>query len=487
LNYEKGEAILDDNQKIASLVILGEGIQDYDLWQFKDFPVQYLRNRSKSGIAELSYDFKNQLGKDLIIDGKYLKRIAASKLVLKAPGNIAVDSVILSNQKEQIFKLSTKLNVEGNFLYQLIEKDSAGKLQTSNPIPVSVLKRVPLKVLMIERFPTFENKYLKNYLAQSGQEVSVRTQITTGRYKYEYFNIEKKKPISFSEEVLKSVDLLVIGNGSLKNLSKSESTLLKRMIKENGLGVFIQPSLDLLNSKLELASLKFKRDNKTTTQLDSISKIQINKYPYHFLPEDGLQPIIFTENETLAAYNKLGFGRIGTSVFKNTYQLILDGNSEAYQNLWTDIIDNLSKRKKATSELRTIMSIAFKDEPLEFILRTNMVNPIVNSAEGKIPLKQDINLSNKWTGMLYPRNKGWNSLSLDGDSTATLDYYVNENEVWNSVLSQNTSEENRRFFENSSSKSNIQKFRKPINPLWFFGIFLLAMGYLWLAPKLTEA
>ena len=488
LKYVKGEEIVDDEQKIASLIILGEGIQNYDLWQLNDFPTYYLGKGSINGITKLKYDQKNELGKELLIQGNYVKPLAVSKLILQAPGEIAVDSIILSNQKEQVFQLSTKLKVDGNFLYQLIEKDSAGKMIRSNPIPISVTKRVPLRIWMIEEFPTFENKYLKNYLAQSGQEVSVRTQLTTNRFKNEYFNIKNKQGISFSEEGLKSVDLLIIDEGSLKSISKYENSLLKRIIKDYGLGVFIQPTSELLHSKFDIANLKFKRDNNTATILDTNSRIQINKLPYRFLPDDGLQSIIFSEDKILAAYKKTGFGRIGTSVFENTYQLILDGNGVAYQNLWAKIIEALSRRENVASEFNTAQQFAFEDEPYRFTLRTSKDNPIVNSLDqGKIPMKQDIAIYNNWTGTVYPRNKGWNSLSLETDSIATLDYYVNDTEVWKSLQSQKTSEENERFFKKSNKRSTMQKFRKPINPLWFFGIFVLAMGYLWLAPKLTEA
>tara|TARA_R100001369_G_scaffold92896_1_gene141126 strand:+ start:153283 stop:155034 length:1752 start_codon:yes stop_codon:yes gene_type:complete len=488
INYLKGESILREDVNASSLIILGEGIQDYDLWQLENIPTQYLGSFTNSGVTSLYYKEKNTIGNKLLVQGEYKNAKPGTKLILEAPGEIAVDSVILNSGKDETFQLSTDLKVEGKFLYKLIEKDSSGKKFRSNPIPVKIIKRLPLKILIIEAFPTFETKYLKNYLAQAGQELSVRTQLTTRRYKLEYFNIDKKEPISFSEKILQAFDLLIMDEVSLKNLSKNEIALLKRSIKDDGLGVFLQPSLNLFNSKNELAALKFRRDNNTKIKIDPNSKIQFNKYPYQFSSEKDLQPLISIDNYKIAAYQKKGLGRVGTSVLENTYQLVLDGNVEQYKKLWSKIVERISKKARISSEFKIDQFIVYKDEPFNFTLRTEVEMPFVDAQDGgRIPLKQDLNISNLWTGKIYPNEKGWQSLTLVKVSSISLEYYVSEKAVWKSMLAENTSMNNKRYFKDSKNEDKIKSSREPIDPIWFYGIFLLGMGYLWLEPKLYEA
>lgn len=488
INYTRGESILKDNNEINSLMILGQGIQTYDHWQLEHVPTQYLGRNSSRGITSLFYRQNNRMGDKLSIQGNFQKASLGSKLILEAPGGIDVDSVILSSGEDQKFQLSTELKVEGKYLYNLTEKDSSGEILNSNPVPVKISKRIPLKILIIETFPTFETKYLKNYLAEAGQEVSIRTQITTGRYKFEYFNTDKKETISFSENTFNTIDLLIIDEATLKGLSKSELLALKKSIRDGGLGVFIQPTLEFFNTKNQLASLQFKRDNRVLASLDPNSNIEVTKYPYQFVPENRLQIIASTDDLVLAAYQKNGLGRVGTSVLENSYQLVLDGNGDQFQDLWSKIIERISKKASVSSEFMSDQFVVLKDEPFNFKLRTVEAMPEVVDFKGtEIPLKQDLTNSGLWTGTVYPKEKGWQTLRLQQDTSITLDYYVNDLEVWRSLIAVKTKLGNMQNFRESVNEIGIQNTKEPIDPIWFYVIFLIGMGYLWLEPKLYEA
>jgi hypothetical protein len=114
--------------------------------------------------------------------------------------------------------------------------------------------------------------------------------------------------------------------------------------------------------------------------------------------------------------------------------------------------------------------------------------PLVGDLKGsKIPLKQNITISNLWTGTVYPREKGWQTLRLEKDNGSTLDYYVNDLEVWKPLIAEKTKLENTRNFNESVKAGKTRKTKEPIDPIWLYGIFLICMGYLWLEPKLYEA
>lgn len=104
--------------------------------------------------------------------------------------------------------------------------------------------------MILNGFPTFESKYLKNYLAETGHRVVVKNQLTAARYKYEYFNITSKPVIDITKEKLTLFDLLIIDSKSLKNLSNRERTTLKNVVKESGMGILIQPVQIILTLKI---------------------------------------------------------------------------------------------------------------------------------------------------------------------------------------------------------------------------------------------
>ena len=123
-------------------------------------------------------------------------------MFLEDPSGQVLDSITLNGQKSQDFQLSTNLKLKGNFVYQLVEKDSLGVVINREPLPLIIKEQVQFHILIINASPSFETKNLKNYLAESGHKVTIRSQMTKDRYKYEYFNMDNRPIIRFEQEQL---------------------------------------------------------------------------------------------------------------------------------------------------------------------------------------------------------------------------------------------------------------------------------------------
>src|SRR5690606_2672042 len=163
------------------------------------------------------------------------------RLVLQGPGGVGLDSIDLVNDGEPPFQLAAELKAPGDSVYYLTEKNGEGEIFSRDPFPVQVEMKANLRILVLNNFPTFETKYLKNFLAEAGHEVVVRSQITTGRFKYEYFNANRTVIGNLSREALEAYDLLIIDAASLRSLGSSYSGALLNVVGTDGLGVFIQP------------------------------------------------------------------------------------------------------------------------------------------------------------------------------------------------------------------------------------------------------
>ncbi|MBT8303640.1 MAG: hypothetical protein KJP09_04150, partial [Bacteroidia bacterium] len=469
----------------SSAIILGHGLKSFDFWQLSNIKTEYLGGTEPTGISDLKYEQNSFVDNDILIQGLYYNATEGNKLILEGQGEIAIDSVKLDSGK-QSFKLSHRLKTPGKYVLGLLEKDSLDRVISRNPLPINVIATNALNILIVNSFPSFESKYLKNFLISLGHQITVRSQLSKGKYKYEYFNTARRKVPSFNQESLKQYDLLIIDINSFNGLSRNASRSLKSSIQEDGLGLFVQPNDKFYKSFNPMISLKFNSDGRKETELENFSRTFLEKYPYRFSNEFKLEPILASSSGILTAYMRLGNGRIGSTVLQNTYQLILKGNSSIYQHIWANSITSLSKKTVSSTSWDTPGIVAFKDEPFAFELRTNIKAPVVTIGESIIvPIKRDRNISSLWKGKTYPRKIGWNQLRIEQDSISTLHYYVTDSLKWTSLKAFDKIRSNRFHFRDDTVAENIEnEVKQPIDLLWFFFFFLISIGYLWLEPKL---
>ncbi|EZH72247.1 hypothetical protein ATO12_25265 [Aquimarina atlantica] len=487
--YQANHPIFEGAGTLDSVFVLGYGVKPYDLWQLDNYNVNYLGRRTPSGIIRFTYDYKNTVGKQQVFRGLYANPQKGNRLILEGPGGAGLDSVSLRYAEQQKFEFTTNLNVTGDYLFSLIEKDSLGKILSTDPIPLIVEHSTPLKIVVVNGFPTFETKYLKNYLAEMGHQVLVRSQITKGRYKFEYFNMERMPMGAFSKKNLESFDLVIIDANSLRNLGRASRTALESSVKENGLGIFIQPDSNFFRTSKGFGAFNFTSEKNTETRLDDETKLKLSKHAFVFKDEFLLQHIHTKPNtKIISGYKYIGKGRVGTTVLENTYELVLDGHTTAYQQIWSKLITNLSRKETPQIEWGTTSIIAYKDHPFNFEVRTSIPKPIVKtSKEYSISMRSDIDIVNLWKGITYPRDFGWNTQFVEQDTTKVFKYFVADTSSWKSLMLYKTIEENKRRYKKSSKNKILQNHTiRPIPLLGFYILFLLCTGYLWLEPKLLK-
>ena len=485
LRYVKNKPIQRLLDSVSSLFVLGHGPEPFDFWQFENIPTTYLGGTSLSGITKLKYDNKAFLGSKLNISALYNGPQRGNQIVLQNPGGIGLDSITLQEKPSQNFNLSADLKVKGNFVYKLTEKDSTGGVINSEPLPISVDDKTSLKTLMINSFPTFESKYLKNYLAEMNHEVLVRSQLTKGKYKFEYFNRARTPIYGVSLENLRQFDILIIDANSYKNLSSKAYSALLETVKVYGLGIFIQPDAGLFRLSKGKSHFDFIQEQSTEIQLERWPKLKLGRYPFKLNKTFLTEPVHTSQETTVSAYKRLGKGRVGTTVLQNTYQLVLDGQASVYKQLWSEIIGAISNRRVSEVEWKSETKFAVQHRPYDFKVRTSTTRPEVADRDGNlIPLIQNPDFPNLWIGTTYPRKLGWNQLKIKEDSTTVFGFYVFDSTQLQFLTTTKKIDANKRKFSHATPKLGKMSVLQPFNSLWFFLIFLLGMCWLWLEPKL---
>ena len=476
----------DELDSISQLFILGSGVKPYDLWQLEGRTVKLLKKEIPNGIDQLSYSKTLSEGEDLNLTARYLKPKSGNQIVLQAPGNLGLDSIQFTAATDTVFSLQAKIKAPGDFVYNLIEKDSLGRVLNNEALPVHISPQKQLSVVMLSAFPSFEFKYLKNYLAELNHQVLVRSQLTQNRFKYEYFNQERKPFNALSTSGLNDLDLLILDAGAWQSLSQNEQNSIKDAVTQEGLGVFVMPSKELFYGSQPLIDFDFTRTAQTEVELQD--GIVVSTFGYYMNSAANFNATLKAANQILAGQGFIGFGSVSTTVLSNTYALQLKGNQERYKSLWSEILKSVLKPESDMIFWEETEQIVRPHEPYTIKFRTAVSEFTLTDTDGNsIPVIQDPDIPELWLATFYPEETGWFTLRFStGDTVSEHAYYVFAEVDWKARAAQGLTKANQDFFRKGDAEVEELQVKRPINPIYFFVLFVLAMGYLWLEPKLQS-
>ncbi|APQ16111.1 hypothetical protein [Maribacter hydrothermalis] len=485
VEYNSKKSVLKALDSLTSVIIVGNGVEEYDFHAFDSIPTTYIPNEIPSGITLLNFTNQLVLGDEYRVTGMYSKPKLSTQLVLQDSRGNGLDSIPFKEEVNHHFSLKTIPKASGNFVYQIAEKDSVGNLLASNPLPITIREKEPVSILIIYNFPTFETKYLKNFLADAGYEVTVRSQLTKDKYKFEYFNTKASPVYQFTEESLNQFDVVITDTETYFNFVKSVKSHFENSIRENGLGLFIQPSELLFNFDANTSYFSFERDGINEIKLPN-TNITVEKNPFRFNEAFALNSINADESGNLSYYKQLGLGRVATTTLLNSYQLLLKGEEQAYARIWTQILDKIVKQKALAVEWQSQTELPKIGAPFNFELRTGLEELSVKNTEGnRVPLLQNSTVLFKYSGTTYPKKRGWNRLEIETDSTLQFSYYVYDANDWKTLIVSKNIVSNAKQFGIDIKKNRTVVENRPISVLLFYILFLIGMGWLWLSPKLS--
>lgn len=486
LTYQEGPQLFIENG-YAQVFVLGIGVSDYDLDKLNNKPVIFMPGNSYTGIVKLKYNPTIQVGDPVAVSGWYKKESNEQVTIYLKEGDETLDSAIVG-ERENVFSLQATSKVQGNILYNITTIDSLGNILSDDILPARVEGKKKLRVLVINEFPAFETKYLKNFLAENGHGLLVRNSITTGKYRFGFYNTEAAAIRNLNYNLLSKCDILIADALSLQNFSNNELLALKKAVEE-GMGLLIQPTGPFLNSsrKTLWKPFQFIPDGEEENKLANGSTLK--KHPFFIAEDIAITPLLKAGNgKIMAATGWHERGKIGVSLLQNTYALQLEGNIETYRSLWSKVINGVARNKNTNRwNTPTVIPLAYVDEPFDFELVTTESNPVLVIENENYPVKQDILLPGHWHSTVWPRPTGWQKITSTADSVNALYYYVSDTPQWQALDAEKKIMDNKAYFEKltiSNAKNSGHTRWQPISLWWFFALFILSAGYLWLEPKL---
>ncbi len=470
--------------KNSNLTIVGEGLPDYAFELLENNHVSFISSGIPYGVVNLSLPKTITVNKKHSIHGKFN---ASEKTTLKLVSPAGVeDSVVLKQSGISSFTLSFKPRQAGLFVFHL-EYITSNKL-ISEKLPLEIREEKKLQILSLQKFPTAEIRYLKNYLVEKGHSVALRYQTSKSNFKFEYGNMNSVGLDKISSELLNSFDLLLIDRHVLDELASSEKVALDKAIQQ-GLGVIvlmddIKKNDKTLNRLLPLSTNQLTTDT-VRLALSNSQAVTLPVLPIEIKSADGLQIIHQHGGRILSGYLPSGFGKVGFQLLQETYRLGLEGKPDDYSFIWSTLIEQTARTKNEAFKisLENLFPI-YPDEPLALTIISSGDTPSLHDDHILLPLSEDVMIDDYWHGKSWAGKLGWHQFSIPKDSTE-LNYFVSEPKEWNSLRIANQIKSNQLAQTSDSKvKASTEYGSKTISPLLFYLLFSFAAGFLWLAPKI---
>jgi hypothetical protein len=468
--------VLDDRDAEIQVVI-GQGIPTYYLDTMDDKVFAYIPAAIPKGLTQLFISPINFMNRKNKIGCAFNNVIGKVQIFLLGPGG-KEDSIQFHTKGLHHFNVSFVPKQTGEFIYRLQIKDSLKSYEES--LPIYVQRERNLNILFLQHYPTFEIQYLKHFLARKNHRLVLRYQLSKNRFRYEYINRDPIKINEVTPGLLENIDLMIVDSESLSSLSAAEKNTLEKSI-HSGLG--------LLNLSLTKKSFPFIPFETTPAKTDT-ANIEIGSNTYNFpvtsfrvSADPSIIPFQKSKSGIVSGYTFRGAGKIGFQLLQETYRLSLSGDSIAFSELWTPLLENIARQQSTPSKIKITNPFPwYVNEPIDIEVITSSENVSVMSDSIALPLIEDLSVENVWHARTWAGKHGWHSLTTnDGE---TLHYYVSDTTEWKSLSLMNQRHANTIAGKTLSHSVKKIEMWEEIPPFIFYLTFLLAAGFIWLVPKL---
>lgn len=471
-------------------------------------------NAQGNGLLSIGWSAKLQAGEPLIVQGKYTNSLNIPVSLYLSGFGSHFDSVTVGPHTGLDFVLETMPGFTGHSAYSF-QVRTGDELVTSGPVPVEVIPDQTLKVLILNSAPSFENKYLKNWLALMHDQVSMRSVMSPARFHTDLENSPGSMSLkgNLTAGQLKLFDVLVTDQQALLELHPAELAALKTVIRNDGLGLILQ--LDTTPHTGPAQAFTGMRLNKgipadTLSELvlaDNYKTVLKLALPMLSLPaETGSQVLVRnSKSAILSDLRAMGRGKIERTVIDHSYSWELGGENAAYARLWSGLLQAAARKQETPTTWSAQGKLPMQNEPVILNLTGMVSGPSAGIVMGAkvIPatsdvqagrsegtavyLRQRVDLPGAGTGIFWPEEAGWQSVSLKGQPLSW--FYIYNYDDWKQLRKNinyrqlNRNERSIGKIRSGSSLSSGSTVKKPVPLFVFYLVFLFSMTFLWLEKK----
>lgn len=465
----------------AVRIIVGQGIPEYALQYVHE--ATYLQGQQEQGVTGLDIPSHITINQPVTI-------LLSARL--QTPGKLkllwagqALDSTTLENT-DSTFSFTFLPQQSGELLYHVEATDSLDR-SISYELPLVIERESLLNIVVLQRYPTFDVSYLKNFLAARGHAITLRYQLSKTNYRFEYLNTPQQPWRNLSKERLDNVDLVMIDTESLVGLSGNERRDLEDAVKA-GLGMVVLHS-DIPSKVTPLFPFTLSKSASDTIQLqvpgvgtlsESLCDGEVTRAP-------GLVPVLQNKDgRVAAAYVYHGLGHIGIQRLEGVYRHLLENNADAYNYYWNKFLQTVARTAGQPFEIRVLNKTIYPEQPVSIEVISSGEVPALSLDGIPLPLVEKSTLEDVYQTTAWISEPGWHKLQVDNNSTQ-LPVYVHPAGAWSSLRDAELTRINKLAWSNNVVPQDDDATKtesQPVSLLWFFLLLLGSLGFLWLVPRL---
>ena len=479
-----------DSPAFTKVHVFGCGLSESELKQLDHLPLVFHLSLLPDGITAISWNRKLKSGESLAVQGRYKNQ--SSKAVKLVLGGLStqLDTAVIPAQNNKEFELTTVPKSEGRAIYQILVTAGTDTLEKEN-LPIEIEPVKPLKILMLPASPDFEIKFLKNWLAENGFAVAVRSTISKDKFSSEYANMQPVKMEHLTAGILEQFDVVI---GDLSVL-KTEGAL-KSEVTQKGLGVIIRAdSLSKRSSWLQggfpLEKLPVKNPSPVALIIrEQRNKSALLKTDQTFIRETPATQSLVNDvqNHSLVSSSLAGSGRLVFTAITNSYNWMLAGDKDDYAKFWSLLIKNAA-RKTLVSENWGVKGFPTVNEPINLQLQSVQIQGNIVADSSVIAPAQNPILSFEWDNTYWPVSAGWHVIRQNNGQPQW--YYVYAGKDWQIVKASERIAVTRHYAETYQTNSSVtkqihEKVRIEVPKIYFYLLLLASCAYLWAEGKLIN-
>jgi hypothetical protein len=484
------------SKHFTALHVFGYGLEKETLENLQKQPLIFHSSNIITGIAAINWQRVIKTGNRLTVQGTIINTSSSPKKMILSGFTTTFDSITVAANQQLPFQLTTVPKQLGRMVYTVSVINGKDTIE-KEPVPVQVLPGDPLKVLILASSPDFENKFLKNWLAQKGYPVVVRTSISKNKYEKEFANIPPFNVDQVTASLLDRFDITIADAAELSSITKQELSALQLYVQQRGKGLIIKADSAASRSAFYAASFPLIAGSVANGQQmtigllnDSSVKLKplITDAPLFIQPQNGTQPLVIDkENRILVNSTLYGSGKILLSTLSNTFSWVLSGNQENYEALWSTLLNKAAAKKINTESWAASPSLPKVNNPVSLSLQTSNTGVPQAQIEGaSVYLTNNTTLPFEWTGTFWPTKQGWQAgVQLNG---SIYYWYAFGNNDWKTVDASNKILLTKQYAQTMqaatlSNKQTQTAEEIPFPKIYFFLIFLICCGFLWFENK----
>lgn len=479
-----------------ALHIFGYGTDREDLSNLEGTSLVFHPVVLKDGITAINWQHHIKSGDQLKVQGNFRNLSTGEITMIFSGDGTNLDTALIPAKGNGDFELTAVPKQFGKSVYSISAISGKDTLE-KEPIPFETELPGKLRVLVLAASPDFDNKFLKTWLSENNSSLVTRAKISKDKYEKTFLNTDLTSLTGITSSFLNNFDLLIADASELVSISKPELSAIESQVAQKGMGLIV--NADSALSRGPFFARQFPLHQHPDNHKKEISVFipatngyaaaLIAEHPLYIEREPGTRTLIEDrESNAVVSGTIYGKGRIIFTTLKGTFTWMLSGDSKNYSAYWSYLLEQALA--KTGTDGAWMVSPAFPkvNESVTLHYSSNdAAIPQVQVGSAFLYMAQDPDLPFQWTGNYWPTKTGWQPVMQEGKAPTW--WYAYNSDDWKPISfaerMRSTREGIKNILEKKASAKAEQKSESvPVNKIYFFILFLLCAGFLWIERKL---